>query len=74
MIFFWQIEGGWSPLEVSSIPQLSNVGSSSPILLDSPVFVSNNTTPNPEIHVADQGTEKTPVENEGTQVNAMEKM
>ncbi|XP_027178012.1 zinc finger BED domain-containing protein RICESLEEPER 2-like [Coffea eugenioides] len=65
--------GGCSPPEVSSIPQLSNVGSSSPLLLDSPVFISNNTTPNPEIHVTDQGTEKTPVENEGTQVNAMEK-
>ncbi|XP_071916092.1 zinc finger BED domain-containing protein RICESLEEPER 4-like [Coffea arabica] len=64
---------GCSPPEISSIPQLSNVGSSSPILLDSPVFVSNNTTPNPKIHVTDQGTEKTPVENEGTQVNAMEK-
>ncbi|XP_027178131.1 zinc finger BED domain-containing protein RICESLEEPER 1-like [Coffea eugenioides] len=65
--------GGCSPPEISSIPQLSNVGSSSPILVDSPVFVSNNTTPNLEIHVTDQGTEKTPVENEGTQVNAMEK-
>ncbi|XP_071927051.1 uncharacterized protein [Coffea arabica] len=64
---------GSSPPEVSSIPQLSNAGSSSPILLGSPIFISNNTTPNPEIHVTDQGTEKTPVENEGTQVNAMKK-